>query len=94
MPRYIPAKAKEAAARGEKFYFSTPCKHGHAPLRYSSTGTCVACQKRLSQNWSKKNPKQFYEIQLKYIQKKLSLDPNNKHFQGFKKLAIKKIAEN
>lgn len=85
------AKAREARALGQKFYIASPCKHGHAPIRYSSTGSCVACQKKHSNGWSNKNPAKFYSIQLKYVQKKLLSDPNNKLYKGFKILAEKKI---
>lgn len=88
---YVPKKAQEAKAAGNKFYIAKPCKRGHAPLRYSSTGACVACQKKHSKGWSKSHPKQFYSIQLKYIQKKLLSDPNSKLYKGFRNLAEKKI---
>lgn len=38
-------KRIEAAALGLKTYDTgRPCKHGHPPARYTSTGICVACQ--------------------------------------------------
>lgn len=37
-------KRKEAISRGLYRYTAEhPCKRGHAPLRYSNTGACVAC---------------------------------------------------
>lgn len=36
----------KAAKAGESTYISDkPCKHGHAPIRYTSTGGCVECVK-------------------------------------------------
>ena len=34
-----------AKERGDKFYTSQSCKHGHNGLRYTSTGQCVECNK-------------------------------------------------
>ena len=38
-------------------YYNTskPCKHGHAPLRYTKSGICVECGRSYSQRWAKHN---------------------------------------
>ena len=38
------AKRRRAEANGHLKYVGTPCKHGHAGIRYSKNGLCVECQ--------------------------------------------------
>jgi hypothetical protein len=44
----------EAAREGKTHYDGAECRHGHGTVRYTTSGACMVCSKKRSQqNWKK-----------------------------------------
>ena len=68
----LPKTAKEARARGERFYFTgKPCKNGHIAKRAAIDWTCWECNKGYSREWRSRNPERARELVRKWTQDNL-----------------------
>jgi hypothetical protein len=71
-------KKREAKALGlDRYYTGKLCKHGHDDERYMSTGECISCRKRVTNNWIDANKDAKDEYNREYARKRL-LDPSNR----------------
>ena len=53
----IHTKRSDAKLAGAKYYCTgKPCKHDHIVPRFTSSGSCVECVKRVKAAWAKANP--------------------------------------
>ena len=67
----LPKTRKEALASGSKFYFSGPCRRGHASPRTARKSECVECKKENDRRYHKENAE-------KIIQRAVSWNRENK----------------
>lgn len=77
----------DAVLLGLPYYKGTPCRHGHAGLRYTTTRRCVACSKARAtatpnstariQAWKKANPEKVAAQQRRYRERRGLQAPAN-----------------
>ena len=51
-----------------KYYYGTPCQHGHGNQRYVSNNLCVECRKNQFNKWREKNPEKMKAAKLSWYE--------------------------